>query len=442
MATEPGGAADPLLDDLDRAIGSLGEADRRAVVERYLLGRTPSEVARSLGTTPKAAQKRLERAVGRLRAYLARRGGPTPAGVTVTTLAVTAVLAAAGPSPATAAPPLSTAGPAAAAVADRVIAASALAKAKAAAAVVALLAVLAVVGFGGIRRWYRAAEPPVVDAAATADFQPPGPVVDPIGTLGSGSVVQLIGVSAPSVMAWWRSDGSPLEQPPYWGPAPEFFRTVPTAAVGSGRVVRSFGFAFESLPASAGVVVTTTGGDGETSDEVVDRHGRDVPATADAVLDLPDAPATIRFNLATGTWRAALETPASGGVDLLPVGSREIGPARDGGRAFKATGLAVDTTTTVQVTTTATGVIDGQTRLVAVDRGGGEHVGCSMNVDVDRAGRTVRRETFRFADLRPGDVVTLRLDSRPFDRWVEFRGVSLHANQRSRITVATSDGAK
>ena len=74
--------ADPLLVVLDDAIASLDRRDRTAVVERYLRGRGVADVAAALGSSPEAAQKRLERAVDKLRGYFARhgRGGPvTPA---------------------------------------------------------------------------------------------------------------------------------------------------------------------------------------------------------------------------------------------------------------------------------------------------------------------------------------------------------------------------
>ena len=90
--------SDPLLPLLDDAIASLAATDRVAVVERYLLGRDLPAVAASLGTSPEAARKRVERAVTKLRVYFARHGaGAVPA------VAVTGVLSAAAPSSAPAA---------------------------------------------------------------------------------------------------------------------------------------------------------------------------------------------------------------------------------------------------------------------------------------------------------------------------------------------------
>jgi len=440
----------PLLDDLDRAIAALGEGDRRAVVERYLLGRTAAEVGRALGTSPRAAQKRLERAVGRLRTVLSRHGGPATAGVAVTPVALAAILAAAGPSPATAAPPTlaaTAATPAAKAVADGLLAASAAARAKAAAAVAAVLVMAAAVaGVGWVRR-PPVAPPAVADPIAAAIPPAEAAAGDPVGTLRSGLTVELLGVCGhvpPNAgrRSWWRPDGSPLDADPYANGAPDFPQAVDG---GPGTLVRSFGFACESVPAGSAATVTAAGAFGETREIVVDRFGRSVPDTVDALLSVPDAAAvTVRFNLAAGAWRTVLRTTALGGSAAIVGGRLDLGPARDGGPVVTDTGSRFDASATVDLTTSDAGAIDGEARLVAVDATGGEHVGSSVGVAVDRtaAGPTVRRETFRFAGLRAGDVAALALRSRPFDQWIEFRNVSVRPDRRAAVTVVTSDAAK
>lgn len=59
---------------LDEAVAHLGEKDRNIVVLRFLQQKTLKEVGDVLGIDTKAAQKRAERAVDRLRHYFARRG--------------------------------------------------------------------------------------------------------------------------------------------------------------------------------------------------------------------------------------------------------------------------------------------------------------------------------------------------------------------------------
>jgi RNA polymerase sigma factor (sigma-70 family) len=59
---------------LDAALGELNELDRDAVLLRYFEGRSAREMAQTLGTSEEAAQKRVSRAVERLREFFAQRG--------------------------------------------------------------------------------------------------------------------------------------------------------------------------------------------------------------------------------------------------------------------------------------------------------------------------------------------------------------------------------
>lgn len=59
---------------LDRALNTLSSKDRDAVVLRHLQGYSYSEVASTLGLSPEAVRKRIERALDRLRRSLDKRG--------------------------------------------------------------------------------------------------------------------------------------------------------------------------------------------------------------------------------------------------------------------------------------------------------------------------------------------------------------------------------
>ena len=79
----PSGTADddwkqiePLLDD---AMSRLSEADHNAVVLRFLEGRSFREVSVATGVSEAAAKMRVNRALGKLRTLLARRGLALPA---------------------------------------------------------------------------------------------------------------------------------------------------------------------------------------------------------------------------------------------------------------------------------------------------------------------------------------------------------------------------
>ncbi len=63
-----------LAPHVDAALDRLRTAEREAIVLRYYEKRPLREVGRALGTTEEAARKRIDRALGKLRAHLQRRG--------------------------------------------------------------------------------------------------------------------------------------------------------------------------------------------------------------------------------------------------------------------------------------------------------------------------------------------------------------------------------
>jgi RNA polymerase sigma factor (sigma-70 family) len=75
---------------LDEAISTLGEADRETILLRFFRKRSLAEVGAALGVSEDAAQKRVARAVDRLRHYFQKRGLGT------STTALVVVLGAAG----------------------------------------------------------------------------------------------------------------------------------------------------------------------------------------------------------------------------------------------------------------------------------------------------------------------------------------------------------
>ncbi len=81
----------PLLDD---AMHALDQTDRAAVLLRYFENKSLREVGAALGTSDDAAQKRVSRAVERLRDVLSRHGVAAGAGAVTTVLSTHAVQAA------------------------------------------------------------------------------------------------------------------------------------------------------------------------------------------------------------------------------------------------------------------------------------------------------------------------------------------------------------
>lgn len=78
--------------ELDEAMETLGEDDRDAVLLRYFENKSLREVGAAMGTSDDAAQKRLSRAVEKLRAYFHGRGRPVGAAALTAAIAAGAVL--------------------------------------------------------------------------------------------------------------------------------------------------------------------------------------------------------------------------------------------------------------------------------------------------------------------------------------------------------------
>ncbi len=90
----PDAAWDELAPQLDEALGQLAERDRDALLLRYFQQRSAKEMAALLGLSEEAAQKRVSRALGRLRDCLGRRGVPVAASTLAVLLSTHAVTAA------------------------------------------------------------------------------------------------------------------------------------------------------------------------------------------------------------------------------------------------------------------------------------------------------------------------------------------------------------
>jgi len=79
---------EPLLDD---AMSALDDTDRAAVLLRYFENKSLREVGATLGTSDDAAQKRVSRAVERLREFFAKRGVTVGAGGLIVVISANAV---------------------------------------------------------------------------------------------------------------------------------------------------------------------------------------------------------------------------------------------------------------------------------------------------------------------------------------------------------------
>ncbi len=74
LAAEPNAVWERIAPHLDTALGELAESDRDALLLRYFECKSAREMAQTLGISDDAAQKRVSRAVERLRGLFAKRG--------------------------------------------------------------------------------------------------------------------------------------------------------------------------------------------------------------------------------------------------------------------------------------------------------------------------------------------------------------------------------
>ncbi len=96
IASEPGTAWEQVAPQLDSLLGELNDADRDALLLRYFQRRTAREMAQTLGVSEEAAQKRVTRALARLRQLFAQRGIAVGEGGLAVALSANAVQGAPG----------------------------------------------------------------------------------------------------------------------------------------------------------------------------------------------------------------------------------------------------------------------------------------------------------------------------------------------------------
>jgi RNA polymerase sigma factor (sigma-70 family) len=94
LATESNPTWEVIAPHLDAALGELSESDRNAVLLRYFENRSLREVGQALGMSDDTAQKRVSRAVERLRGFFAKRGVIVGASGLVVLISANAVQAA------------------------------------------------------------------------------------------------------------------------------------------------------------------------------------------------------------------------------------------------------------------------------------------------------------------------------------------------------------
>ena len=181
MAMKSPHATDPVWTEaaplLDAAIDALPASDRDALVLRYFEQKDFRSVGQALGMNDDSAQKKVSRALEKLREILARKGVTSPVGALASLLAIYAVT----PAPGALAGLVSTKSLAGAAVGARslgeiISGLNAATRMKVAAVAVAALVTAAAVG----RQWGRAVEDPPVQLSSPTTSPPASAPTKPV----------------------------------------------------------------------------------------------------------------------------------------------------------------------------------------------------------------------------------------------------------------------
>jgi len=215
---------------LDEGMGRLRAKDRDVLLLRFFEQKTAREVAEAMGISEDAAEKRIARAIVKLRDFFQRRG------VAVTLVALTATLAAhsaeaapIGLTTTIASSAASAVAPSAASTAATASAGSiakgtviAMASAKAKTIVVAAVVGLLLVGTGtiAVKTWQSPAARRQIDVSRTlanaAAADDAAAKASPwAATFSDGTTVDLVGVTATpgAPGGWWAADGSRIAAP-------------------------------------------------------------------------------------------------------------------------------------------------------------------------------------------------------------------------------------
>jgi hypothetical protein len=94
ITSAPSVAWEQLRPLLDQSVGQLKEADRDAIVLRFFEGKSHEEIGKILGLSENSANKRIERALDKLREYFSRRGVTASSALLATAMSENSVQAA------------------------------------------------------------------------------------------------------------------------------------------------------------------------------------------------------------------------------------------------------------------------------------------------------------------------------------------------------------
>ena len=418
--------------EVDRALARMKEADRGALVLRYLQGRSMREVAAALNVSEDGAAKRVQRALAKLRDYFARR--PITPALPVLAGALERLPQASAPASLSESASAVALGATSSAGSAPLIAKGALkmlAWNHAKVAVALLAALLTATVTIGALSLVHAADPPAAPAqpAPPVDPQAVSPADPPpiAASLMNGAEVEIVGLAEnPSTgKPWWRADGSPLTPAPYHK---MFGLAHPDPTQIAREIAVRVRDQVDGGPERASVrwsVVKGLNSAGGTAQNV---NGRTIPGLEARAITLPRAmtTATLRADVAAGPWR----TVFSAGPDGQVAGS-------DKETFHFSTAFEVQNETRV-VFVHAGGDANLATRVVATDKSG-----VTRTADLRRLSSSGTITTGEYQVRLPlRGLKEFAFQARPYDQWIEIRNVCLDPAKPTKVETATSDSER
>lgn len=422
--------------ELDRAMARLGDAGRSAIALRYLQGHSVAQVGEALGISSDAAAKRIARALDRLRRYLTGRNAmlsAVPLGVVLENLSpATAPAALVEITIATATMPTGVATSLAATISERTINMLMWNKIKA----VAIL-IVAIVGGVGAGMFS------LIQLQAQVGGQDPPPVQQlPVvrsdllsytARLKNGVGVELIGLAPfPSNgQSWWRADGSSLSRAPYHHIKAELGEPWGDPRMAAGNsVTREI----------AVRLLTDVTGQPDSAEmrwnllrasssyawiECEDQANQVVPGVYAIASRLPASATTVlRVEIAAQPWKTPFVVSAQLGGEAAAQGKSYVLQ-----KPFETSGET-------RFTFSRTGIQRGlNERLIAIDTDGRKHL---LQLKSTRSSGSNQTDEF-FVKAPFGSLKEVQFQERPYDQWLEFRGISLDPGELKEIKIVTSD---
>jgi RNA polymerase sigma factor (sigma-70 family) len=428
-----------LSPEIDTALSKLNDADRGAIVLRYLQGQSTAQLAAVMRVSEEAATKRLQRALKKLRRHFARH----PLAPSVATLAgalqhlpppgappslaISAINSALGTTTSAAAAPT--------AIVKGTMKLIGWPPAAKVAASIILILLTTIATIGAVSFVRAQAAPSANPSTTTVPTAAPSPTTSPAAHgitahLPHGITVELIAVGdSPSIgKVWWDPTGVPLEEPPYYIP-PEVRTQLAQMLLDSplrNALLRTFvvrivkpadvSYRWPQMVNGAGLIIAAGAPRDAQRQPIPNMETR---AFALKSLD----PIELRFEFGTGPWQTLVQCGPKGGRQITADGATcEIHQAYAAGD-------------TVHIDFSSSNPATEYTRMIVEDTDGKTQSAHAQRLASDAHGM---HQEF-MVQLPLANIKQIHVESRRLDQWVAFKNVCVDPAKPTRVAVVTSE---